>query len=93
LEAGSGTSDLTVRELFTPALIAALLDLASTDCYLGEYLDFSLGRLVLASGGTITATDGPAVEETLRRVTPVLERFAHFAEQRRPGADAPIRGS
>jgi hypothetical protein len=93
LEAGSGTSDLTVRELFTPALIAALLDLASADCYLGEYLDFSLGRLVLASGGTITATDGPAVEETLRRVTPVLERFAHFAEQRRPGADAPIRGS
>jgi hypothetical protein len=79
LEAGDGTSDVTVRELFTPSLIAALLDLAAADCYLGEYLDFHLGRLVLASGGTITPDDGPALAETLRRVEPVIQQFAHFA--------------
>jgi hypothetical protein len=79
LEVGDGTSDLAARELFTPGLIAGLLDLAAADCYLGEYLDFHLGRLVLASGGTITPDDGPALEETLRRVEPVVAHFAHAA--------------
>jgi hypothetical protein len=83
LEVGSGTSELTIRKLFTPALISGLIDLADADCYLGEYLDFSRGSLVFASGGTITAEDGPALAATVQQVTPLVRELLQFAGAQR----------
>src|SRR4051812_41335515 len=72
LEAGRATSELALRKLFTPALISALLDLARGETYLGEFLDYGHGRIVLASGGTLTSGDGPVVEATVRAAEPVI---------------------
>jgi len=76
LEAGRGTDDTALHRLFTPALISELLDLAAAkECYLGEYLDYAWGRVMLASGGTIAPSDGPALEATLVRVAPLLREL------------------
>jgi hypothetical protein len=79
LQVGSGTSELALLRLFTPALISGLLDLAAADAYLGEYFDYAHGRIVLASGGTIAASDGPTVEATLRAVEPVVREVLAVA--------------
>jgi hypothetical protein len=79
VEVGTGTTELAARALFTPALIASLLDLAAGDGYLGEYVDYSHGTVVFASGGTIGASDGPALVETVRTVTPAVEQFLRRA--------------
>jgi hypothetical protein len=71
---------VALRKLFTPALISALLDLARGDTYLGEYLDYAHGRIVLASGGTLTFSDGPVVEATLRAAEPVIREVLRAAD-------------
>jgi hypothetical protein len=75
VEAPIYVDERDVREVFTPTLITAFLDLADADAYLGDYLELCTDAVVLASEGTITLEDGDFVDRTVAAVAPLLDRL------------------
>jgi hypothetical protein len=80
VEAPVYVEEADAREVFTPSLIAAFLDFAATDGYLGDYLELCVDAVVLASEGTITLEDGAYLDRTVAAVGPLLDRLLPVAE-------------
>ena len=80
VEAPVYVDEADAREVFTPSLIAAFLDFADADGYLGDYLELCVDAVVLASEGTITLEDGEYLDRTVAAVGPLLDRLLPVEE-------------
>jgi hypothetical protein len=89
LEVGAEADELSVRRLFTPSLLDAMLAFHGSPLYLGVYYEAENGSLLLAGPGTLGYGDGPAIDATVPAAAPVLAQFRAFAESRR-GSTMPI---
>jgi hypothetical protein len=72
---------IAVRRLFSPALIARILDFAD-DSYLGDALEVENGWLVLASPGTIEIGDAPALDRCVAVAEPLVAAFVAASRSR-----------
>jgi len=75
VEAPPYLDELELRDVLTPSVITAFLDLAHAECYLGDYLEIGVGSVLLASLGTITLEDGEYLDATIPAAQPLLDKL------------------